>query len=164
MEPRIPDRILVSTPDGLITTEPNSDEESQPGAQSTEQVACWMEEQAALVSAATSTSSIRPPYSSIQQSAPTFDEKRESFHLLDSNMGLAVTNRRKSTFVSLDSHTPMMSRKRSMRSCMSELEALAAQRRRQVPTIPKHTRSARIDLMAGEIAVRPDAFDTLGEI
>ncbi|CAD5234597.1 unnamed protein product [Bursaphelenchus xylophilus] len=153
MEPQIPDLILLSTPDGLTATRPDSPTEtSHPGAHSAEH-GCWMEEQAALVSPGTSTSSIRPPSSSIQQSVPfsTFDEKQGSLSLLDSSMNLGVMNRRKSTFVSLDSHTPMMSRKRSMRSCMSELEALAAQRRRQVPIIPKHTRSARIDLMAGEI-------------
>lgn len=66
--------------------------------------------------------------------------------------------RRKSTFA-LDSHTPIMSRKRSIRSHMSELEAMAAERRKLTASsgrlsqayLSPRSRSARIDLLSGRM-------------
>lgn len=75
-------------------------------------------------------------------------------------MSLTASNinygRRKSTFAALDSHTPIMSRKRSIRSHMSELEAMAAERRKLTAaslSLRKNSRvirSARIDLLSGK--------------
>lgn len=144
-------------------TPPPPSPASQPGAH--EPSISWMQEQAAVV-IVHDAGSVRPtatlavqPSSSTVQPAPADVQVRMRSESLFQDLTASIMpvggaagaiQRRKSTFVSLDSHTPIMSRKRSMRSCMSELEALAAQRRRQVPIIPKHTRSARIDLMAGE--------------
>jgi hypothetical protein len=78
-------------------------------------------------------------------------------------MGLTATNinftRRKSTLAFLESNSPMMSRKRSIRSHMSELEALAAERRRlnsaslALRKASRVTRSARIDLLSGSFLI-----------
>lgn len=73
-------------------------------------------------------------------------------------MTLAASNlytRRKSTLAFLESNSPMMSRKRSIRSHMSELEAMAAERRKLTTASlalrksSRVTRSARIDLLSG---------------
>jgi hypothetical protein len=80
---------------------------------------------------------------------------------LTAAMALTATNvnygRRKSTIGGLgfDTHTPIMSRKRSIRSHMSELEAMAAERRKLTAaslSLRKNSRvirSARIDLLSG---------------